>query len=114
MLQDTNSQWTEVLVNKYMGGKREIINIKRKYRASNAWTGIVAAAPILKEGWRKIPRSGKNTNFWTDAWILGDPLFNHASRRLIQIAYNVEWWTTGRQTLDGNGMSWKPIYRIMS
>lgn len=36
MLNDTNSQWANVLVNKYMGGKREVNNIKNKNRASNA------------------------------------------------------------------------------
>lgn len=78
MMNDENSLWSTVLVNKYMEGVRSLDRIRPKQGASNAWTGIVDAVGTLREGWKKNPRNGKNTRFWEDVWVLDDPLLSHA------------------------------------
>lgn len=78
MMNEDNSLWATVLVNKYMGGERNLEKIRPKQGASNAWTGIVDAAGILRDGWKKNPRNGRSTRFWEEALVLDEPLLNCA------------------------------------
>lgn len=78
MLTEKDSLWAKVLINKYMGGKRDINSITMKNGASNAWRGIVEGVNTLREGMQKVPRNGKSTYFWNEPWLLKEPLSQHA------------------------------------
>lgn len=58
--------------------------IRHRNDASNAWKGISEEIDTLKKGWRKLPRNGKESNFWTEAWLLDEPLINYALRDIRQ------------------------------
>lgn len=82
MMREDKALLANFLVNKYMGGTRDLDYIKRKNGESNAWKGNVARVETLKKGWRVYHRNGKITSFWTDIWFLDEPLANHAGKAL--------------------------------
>ncbi|CAL1382969.1 unnamed protein product [Linum trigynum] len=73
-----DSLWTKLLLEKY-GGNREGINILQKKQGSSlAWRSFVSTANLLKKGLAINVKSGRNTHFWLDPWILQVPLIERA------------------------------------
>lgn len=96
-----------------MREERDINNIRARNGASNAWQGIVSAVDILKRGWRKLPRNGKNTLFWEDVWIIDEPLKDLARKSIPLLICRPQWQIIGMIRLDRIGTNWRDFYRIM-
>lgn len=110
LLREKESLWARVIINKYMGGNSDIENIKKKNGASNAWKGIVAGADILKRGWRRFPRNGRNTLFWTEPWLMEDPLKKYAKEDLDRLSLDskvVDYWEKDR------GWNWRKMEKVL-
>lgn len=60
---------------KYMQKDNKSNTLTCKHGASNLWKGICKTEEILKDGIRKMMRSGKNTSFWHDRSIIDKPLY---------------------------------------
>ncbi|XP_031116716.1 uncharacterized protein LOC116020380 [Ipomoea triloba] len=73
-LNDEDSLWVKILKVKYTNGRTDLDSWEAKARMSNAWRGLIKAAPILKEGSRKYVKDGRATKFWLDNWIGHRPL----------------------------------------
>lgn len=67
---EENSLWAQTLSTKY-----KCVTERGRSSVSNAWKGIVAAAPIVENGVYKIVRNGKQSRFWMDNWLGEYPLY---------------------------------------
>ena len=74
----------------------DITKFERKGVASNAWSGMVAAKDILRQGARKEVYSGVETFFfWRDVWIGNTPLLDLATKEIPMVeSYKLvrEYW----------------------
>ncbi|XP_031103194.1 uncharacterized protein LOC116006838 [Ipomoea triloba] len=71
---NSDSLWVQVLKEKYAHGKMGFEAISPKRACSNAWRGILAALPVLRQGSRFQVNNGRTTKFWTDSWVHDKPL----------------------------------------
>ena len=68
MLVEKDSLWE-----KYILGETKAHKIERKRNSSNAWRGIGEAKSILLKGSKMLVHDGKNTLFWRNCWLEGQP-----------------------------------------
>lgn len=89
--------WMQVLQAKYRNNASNEESFIGNQGASNLWKGICKAEKILKQGTRKVVRSGKNTSFWYDRWLRPDPLTAEANITIPEDESKkcvAEYWTT--------------------
>ena len=66
MIHDKGNLWAKVLSGKYMKNKVQLEHVQPKHESSNAWQGIMKAAPFLTQGLSILVRNGQSTSFWFD------------------------------------------------
>ncbi|XVF81675.1 hypothetical protein PTKIN_Ptkin15bG0174300 [Pterospermum kingtungense] len=76
MMTEKEALWVKVVAGKYIHGEPRIDNFHHKQGSSNAWKGIVKANTILSKGTRSLILNGRDTLFWTDKWLMEEPLMN--------------------------------------
>lgn len=107
MINEKDTLWVRIIQAKYRKNITNDSNFIWKTGASNVWKGICEANFILKQGVRKVARTGRNISFWHDRWIHTEPLITKATKIIIGDEVKclvADYWTT-KGTWDWEGLS---------
>lgn len=98
------------MANDFYATQNVFLRIVWLVAASNVWRGIVCAAPIIKEGTRKLIFNGHDTFFWRDVWLMSEPLLGF---KLIDIELVDSYRKVSDYWERGVGWDWDALELLL-
>ncbi|KAG7576302.1 Ribonuclease H domain [Arabidopsis thaliana x Arabidopsis arenosa] len=100
LMNDKESLWARVVRMKYKVGEAHDLSwMVPKSNWSSTWRSVgVGLREVVSRGIGWVPGDGKTIRFWTDRWVLGEPLRERVIAQLPEeeIGKRVEaYWTVG-------------------
>jgi len=77
---ERSSLWARIPRQKYCKGSERFNLAVRQYACSNVWKGIMGTRALIEQGMGSAVGDDKHTKFWTERWIDGKKLADHATQ----------------------------------